>query len=295
MLADRKGQRLVANFAGQWLYLRNLKNQIPSSIDFPDFDDNLRQALYRETELFVASIIGEDRSVIELMTADYTFVNERLARHYGYVNVYGSHFRRVPVTDVNRRGLLGQASILTVTAQSNRTSPVARGKWIMENLLGAPPPAPPANVPPLEQTELKGTLRQRMEAHRKNPVCASCHTMMDPLGFALENFDPLGQWRTKDDGYAVDAVGATPDGTKFDGVNGLRAALLAKPDAFIETLTDRLMVYALGRGTEYYDAPAIRQIARNAAKNDYKFSRLILGIVNSTPFQMRAPAAVAAN
>ena len=262
---------------------------------FPDFDDNLRQAMRRETELFFDSIVREDRSALALLNADYTYVNERLAKHYGMSNVYGSHFRRVPVTDANRRGLLGQASILTVTAQANRTSPVARGKWIMENLLGAPPPAPPANVPPLEQTELKGTLRQRMEMHRKNPVCASCHTMMDPLGFALENFDALGQWRSKDEGYAVDAVGATPDGTKFDGVGGLRAALLAKPDVFVETLTDKLMVYALGRGSEYYDAPAIRQIARDAAKNNYKFSRLILGIVNSTPFQMRAPAAIAAN
>jgi hypothetical protein len=229
------------------------------------------------------------------VNADYTYLNERLAKHYGVPNVYGSHFRRVRVTDPNRRGLLGHASILTVTAQANRTSPVARGKWIMENLLGAPPPAPPPNVPPLEETDVKGTLRVRMEAHRKNPVCASCHTMMDPLGFAMENYDPLGQWRTKDEGGPVDTAGAMPDGTKFDGVNGLRQALLAKPDVFIETLTDKLMVYALGRGTEYYDAPAIRRIAREAAKNDYKFSRLILGIVNSAPFQMRTPASAAAN
>jgi mono/diheme cytochrome c family protein len=295
MLADPKAEALATNFAGQWLRLRALPGVDRNPQMFPDFDDNLRQAMRRETELFFASVVREDRSALDLVNSDYTYVNERLAKHYGIPNVYGSHFRRVAVTDANRRGLLGHASILTVTAQANRTSPVARGKWILENLLGAPPPAPPPNVPPLEETDVKGTLRVRMEAHRKNPVCASCHTMMDPLGFAMENYDPLGQWRTRDDGGPVDTAGAMPDGTKFSGVNGLREALLAKPDTFVETLTDRLMVYALGRGTEYYDAPAIRQIARTAAKNQYKFSRLILGIVNSAPFQMRAPAAVAAN
>jgi hypothetical protein len=295
MLKDPKADEFTANFAGQWLRLRAIPGVDRNTQLFPDFDDNLRQAMRRETELFFRSIVTEDRSALDLLSADYTYLNDRLAKHYGIPNVTGSHFRRVQVPDPNRRGLLGHASILTVTAQANRTSPVARGKWVLENLLGAPPPAPPANVPPLEQTEVKGTLRQRMETHRKNPVCASCHTMMDPIGFALENFDPLGQWRTKDEGYAVDAAGALPDGTKFDGVGGLRQALLAKPDAFIETLTDRLMVYALGRGTEYYDAPAVRQIAREAAKDRYRFSRLILGIVNSTPFQMRAPAATAAN
>jgi mono/diheme cytochrome c family protein len=293
MLADPKAEAFVENFAGQWLRLRAIPGVDRNPQMFPDFDDNLRQAMRRETELFFGSVVHEDRSALDLVNADYTYLNERLAKHYGISNVYGSQFRRVPVTDQNRRGLLGHASILTVTAQANRTSPVARGKWILENLLGAPPPAPPPNVPLLEETDVKGTLRVRMEAHRKNPVCASCHTMMDPLGFAMENYDPLGQWRTTDEGLPVDATGAMPDGAKFDGVSGLRQALLARPDVFIETLTDKLMIYALGRGTEYYDAPAIRQIARDAAKHNYKFSRVILGIVNSMPFQMRAPAAAA--
>jgi len=290
MLRDPKAEALIENFAGQWLRLRNVPGVDRNAQLFPDFDDNLRIAMRRETELLFQAVIREDRSVVDLLDADFTFVNERLARHYDISGVYGSHFRRVPVTDPNRRGLLGHASILTVTSQSNRTSPVTRGKWVMENLLGAPPPAPPANVPALEQTEAKGTLRQRMEQHRKNPVCASCHNMMDPLGFALENFDPLGQWRREDDGGLVDAAGMMPDGSKFDGVSGLRAALLSKSDVFVETVTEKLLIYALGRGVEYFDAPTTRQIARAAAQDDNKFSQLILGIVRSAPFQMRKSA-----
>ena len=288
MLADPRSASLITNFAGQWLRLRNLPGIDRDAHLFPDFDDNLRRAMRRETELLLETIAREDRSMLELLAADYTFVNERLARHYGIPNVAGSHFRRVPVTDPNRRGILGHASILTVTSQSNRTSPVTRGKWILENLLGAPPPAPPDEVPGLEETRLEGTLRERMVQHRRNPVCASCHQAMDPLGFALENFSPLGEWRTVDAGFPVDAGGAMPDGvTTFEGVSGLRRALLDKSDVFISTLTEKLMIYALGRGVEYYDKPAVRDIHRQAARNDYRFSALIEGIVTSAPFRMR--------
>jgi mono/diheme cytochrome c family protein len=290
MLADPKAAAFVDNFAGQWLRLRALSGVDRNTYMFPDFDDNLREAMRRETELFVGSIVREDRSVIDLLDADYTFVNERLARHYGLPNVYGSQFRRLTIADPNRRGLLGHASVLTVTSQANRTSPVTRGKWILDNFIGAPPPPPPPDVPALEQTAIKGTLRQRMELHRKNPACAGCHRNMDPLGFALENFDPLGQWRTSDEGLPVDTAGTLPDGTTFRGVAGLRAALLARPDVFATTLTEKLLTYALGRGVEYYDAPAVRQIVRTAGENNYRFSRLILGIVSSAPFQMRLPA-----
>ena len=288
MLADPRSASLITNFAGQWLRLRNLPGIDRDAHLFPDFDDNLRRAMRRETELLLETIAREDRSMLELLAADYTFVNERLARHYGIPNVAGSHFRRVPVTDPNRRGILGHASILTVTSQSNRTSPVTRGKWILENLLGAPPPAPPDEVPGLEQTRLEGTLRERMVQHRRNPVCASCHQAMDPLGFSLENFSPLGEWRTVDAGFPVDAGGAMPDGiTTFEGVSGLRRALLDKSDVFISTLTEKLMIYALGRGIEYYDKPAVRDIRRQAARRDYRFSALIEGIVTSAPFRMR--------
>ena len=290
MLRDPKSTALTENFAGQWLQLRAIPGIERNPQMFPDFDHNLRLAMRRETELFFDSIVREDRSALDLLDADYTFVNERLARHYGLPSVYGSHFRRVTVTDPRQRGLLGHASVLTVTSQANRTSPVTRGKWILENLLGAPPPAPPADVPGLEQTQLSGTLRQRMEQHRKNPVCASCHNMMDPLGFALENFDPLGQWRQEDGGHPVDASGAMPDGSTFEGVTGLRAALLERPDVVIETLTEKMMVYALGRGVEYFDAPVVRQVARAAAQDNYRMTRIVLGIVNSVPFQMRMPA-----
>jgi mono/diheme cytochrome c family protein len=293
MLLDPRSEALTKNFAGQWLKLRALPGIDRNTAMFPDFDDNLRQAMRRETELLFDSVVRENRSIFELLTADYTFVNERLARHYNIPNVYGSHFRRVPVTEPTRRGLLGHASILTITAQANRTSPVTRGKWILEELLGVPPPPPPANVPPLEQTELKGTLRQRMEEHRKNPVCSSCHKMMDPLGFALENFDPLGQWRDTDDGSRIDAAGLMLDGKKFEGITGLRAAILDRPEVFAETLTEKLLTYALGRGVEYYDMPAVRQIVHAAAKGDYRFMQLVLGVVKSAPFQMRLPASAA--
>jgi hypothetical protein len=287
MLQDPRSDALVANFAGQWLRLRNVDAVLPDTRMFPDFDQNLRSAFRRETELFVNSIIKEDRSALDLIGANYTFVNERLARHYGISNVYGSEFRRVTMTDGRRGGLLGQGAILVATSQPNRTSPVVRGKWILESLLAAPPPAPPANVPALDATPVAGTLRQRMEQHRKNPVCASCHKVMDPLGFALENFDPVGAWRTAEGTNPVDTTGTMPDGTTFDGVAGLRHALLARPEVFVYALTEKLMIYALGRGTESYDAPAIRAVVRDAAKSDYRFSSIVLGIVNSLPFRMR--------
>jgi mono/diheme cytochrome c family protein len=297
MLADPKAEALVDNFAGQWLYLRNLRDIIPNSVDFPDFDDNLRQAMGRETELFFASVLHEDRNVLDLMTANYTFLNERLARHYGIPNIYGSHFRRVTLTDENRRGLLGKASILMVTSHTDRTSPVVRGKWILDNLLGAPPPPMPANVPPLNENNRVGgrvlTMRERMEQHRSNPYCASCHQIMDPIGFALENFDATGAWRTREGGTGgtpIDASGQMLDGTKVNGPVELRQALLRDPEIFVGTVTEKLMIYALGCGLAYYDMPTARAIVRGASKQDYRFSSLILGIVKSAPFQMRTAA-----
>jgi hypothetical protein len=287
MLKDPKAWALVDSFAAQWLRLRSLKTVLPETRMFPDFDDNLRIGFRRETELFFESILKEDRSVLDLIGANYTFVNERLARHYGIPGIYGSGFRRVALTDGRRGGLLAQGSILVATAQPNRTSPVTRGKWILESLLAAPPPAPPPNVPQLEDTPLTGTLRQRMEQHRRNPVCAACHNVMDPLGFALENFDAVGAWRTHDNSAPVDAQGSLPDGTKFEGVAGLRQALLSKPDLFVNAFVEKLMTYALGRGIEWYDAPAIREIVRESAKTEYRFSSIVLGVVNSTPFRMR--------
>jgi hypothetical protein len=297
MVADQRFGAFVENFAGQWLYLRNLAAVVPVQQSFPDFDDTLRQAFRRETELFVESVVREDRSALDLLRADYTFVNERLAQHYGIPNVKGSRFRRVPLDPaLHRSGLLGQGSILTVTSYPDRTSPVVRGKWILENLLGAPPPAPPPNVPELKPasfaTELR-TIRDRMAAHRANPTCASCHSMMDPLGFALENFDGVGRWRTLDEsGAPIDASGTMPDGTKFQGPAGLTSALLGS-DRFVTTLTEKLMTYALGRGLDYHDAPTIRAIVHESAKNDYRFNSLILGVVQSAPFQMRMPQAAA--
>ena len=293
MLADSRADTLVTNFAAQWLYLRNLPAVSPNFIAFPDFDDTLRRALRQETELFFGSIIHEDRSVLELLTADYTFVNERVAKHYGIPNIYGSHFRRITLPPGSPRGgLLGQGSILAVTAYATRTSPVVRGKWILENLLGTPPPPPPANVPPLseEKSDAVLSMRERMVEHRRNAVCASCHAIMDPVGLSLENFDAVGRWRTLTDGFAaIDASGGFPDGTTFDGVSGLKQALLGRSDQFVRTLTQKLLTYALGRAMEYYDAPAIRMVERTAARDDYRFSSLILGIVKSTPFQMRQP------
>jgi hypothetical protein len=291
MLADARSGALVENFTGQWLYLRNLASVRPDQELFPNFDDNLRAAFQRETETFFESLLRENRSALDLLRANYTFVNERLARHYGIPNIYGDQFRRISLPDDTRVGLLGQGSILTVTSSAIRTSPVLRGKWILENLLGVPPPPPPANVPPLkENTEGAKPLsvRERLEEHRKNPACASCHKLMDPLGLALENYDAVGAWRVVSEaGTPIDASGQLTDGTKINGVADLRAALLARPDNFVITLTEKLMTYALGRGIEYYDAPAIRKIARDTAAGDYKLSSLIMEIIKSTPFQMR--------
>jgi len=295
MLADTRSQALVSNFAGQWLFLRNVPSLVPDLDVFPDFDESLRLALQRETELFVESIMREDRSALELLTANYTFVNERLARHYGIPNVKGSHFRRVSVTDDERGGLLGHGSILAVTAYPHRTSPVLRGKWVLENLLGTPPPPPPPNVPDLKEKNAAGevlSMRERMAQHRSSPVCASCHSMMDPAGLSLETFDAVGKRRVVDEAFLpIDASGVLPDGTAFEGVAGLREVLLSRSDRFVTALTEKLLTYALGRGLEHYDAPAVRKITREAARTDHRFSSLILGIVESTPFQMRRSAA----
>jgi cytochrome c5 len=292
MLADPKSKAIVENFAGQWLWLRNLRTAAPNADLFPKFDDNLREAFLQETSLFVESQIREDRPLIELLTANYTYLNERLARHYGIPGVYGSHFRRINYPDDRRAGLLGQGSVLTVTSYPNRTSPVVRGKWLLENLLGAPPPPPPPNVPALKENGEGGkpaTVRERMEQHRSNPVCASCHARMDPLGFALENFDAIGQWRTEDmeARTPIDASGVLQDGTKFNGPSEFRKALVTRKAEFVGSVTERLMTYALGRGLEYYDQPVVRQILRDAAATDYRWSSIIMSIVQSKPFQMR--------
>jgi hypothetical protein len=291
MLADPRSQALVTNFAGQWLFLRNIARIQPDPAAFPNFDENLRQGLRKETELLIESMLREDKSVADLLNSDYTFLNERLAKHYGIEGIYGSEFRRVQIDDPKRRGLLGQASILTVTSYPNRTAPTIRGKWVLEQLLGTPPPPPPPNVPSLKEDASTRilTMRQRMEQHRANPACAVCHRMMDPLGFSLENFDGLGRWRdsTGPGTGAIDSSGVLPDGTKFDGPAGLREVLVSKRDLFVETFTERLLTYALGRGVEEYDRPVIRKIVREAASNDQRWSSIILGIVRSAPFQMR--------
>jgi len=298
MLADPKSAALTDNFVEQWLFLRNLKSSSPNMEAFPDFDDNLRQAMRQETKLFFDSIMHEDRNVMDLLNADYTFVNERLARHYGIPNVYGSQFRRVPVTDPARRGLLGQASILTVTSYPARTSPVQRGKWIMTNILGTPPTPPPPNVPELKDTGDDGkphSLRERMEAHRQNAVCAGCHKVMDPFGFALENFDAIGRWRAADDGSKIDPSGTLFTGTKVDGPVALRQMLASRPETFVGVMTEKMLTYALGRGVEYYDMPAVRKIVNDAGTHDFKFSSLVVGVVKSTPFEMKVkkPASAA--
>jgi hypothetical protein len=301
MLADPRAQALVSNFAGQWLFLRNVDAATPDPRLFPDFDDGLRRAMRRETELFFESVVRENRSVLDFLTAKYTFVNERLARHYGIPNVYGDTFRRVSLEGQPRAGLLGHASILTVTSYAHRTSPVLRGKWMLENVLGTPPPPPPPNVPSLEETSTKTgkalTMREAMVQHRANPVCSTCHSMMDPLGFAFENYDAVGRWRTHSGANTpVDASGVLADGTKFDGASGLLGALMQRPEQFVTTLTERLLTYGLGRGVEFYDAPAIRTIVRQARRDEYRFSSLVLGITQSVPFQWRssgAPPAVA--
>jgi len=291
MLADPRASALTTNFAAQWLHLRNLGIAAPDLERFPYFDENLRDAFRTETELFFDSVLREDHSVLDLLNADYTFVNERLALHYGIPGVYGSHFRRVRLTDGTRGGVLGHGSILTVTSYANRTSPVVRGKWILDNILNAPPPPPPASIPDLRARDAQGkvlSMRAQMEQHRSNPVCAGCHRVMDPLGFALENFDGIGRWRTMDASAPIDASGAMPDGTKFSGPAEFRRVLLdARRDQFVATVTDRLLTYALGRGLEAYDAPVVRRIVRDAARDGYRLSSLVLGVVTSMPFQMR--------
>jgi mono/diheme cytochrome c family protein len=303
MLADPRSRTLVSNFASQWLHLRNLDSITPDMRLFPDFDDNLRQAFRQETELFFESILREDRSALDLLRANFTYVNERLAKHYGIPNVYGSRFRRITLGEDSttgapnaaaalgwrRGGLLRHASILTVTSYATRTSPVIRGKWVLDNILGVPPPPPLPDVPALKDNTVDGNLsvRQRLAEHRSNPVCASCHNLMDPVGLSLEKFDAIGRWRTNEGGVPIDASGGLPDGAKFADVHGLEQALLSRPEVFVGTLTEKLLTYALGRGVEYYDAPSIRTVVREAQAKDFRVSSLILGIVRSQPFQMR--------
>jgi mono/diheme cytochrome c family protein len=303
MLADPRAASLTANFAGQWLQLRNMATLRPGDPYSLAFDETLRQSMWRETELFFESILRENRSVINMLTADYTFLNERLAVHYGVPGIQGSHFRRVPLpADSPRRGILGHGSILTMTSHAIRTSPVFRGKWVLMNVLGTPPPEPPPNVPALvdRKTQAKvQTMRERMAQHRANPSCSACHSLIDPAGFALENFDAIGRWRVVDESFnPIDASGALPDGTKFNGVQELRAALVRRPERFVTTVTEKLLTYALGRGLEYYDMPAVRRIVKSAAKDGYRFQTIIRGVAESYPFTMRRmeqPAPVVAS
>src|SRR6267143_1171917 len=288
MLRDPRSNALVDNFASRWLELSKLSGVVPDTELYPEFDENLRDAMEQETKLFVASQVHDNRSVVELLTADYSFLNERLAAHYGIRNIYGNHFRRVTFTDRTRGGLLGQSSVLTVTSYPNRTSVTMRGRWLLANMLGAPPPPPPPDIPALKEAGVEGqprSLRERMEMHRKNPACASCHQRMDPLGFALENFDALGKWRTSSDGAPIDPSASFPDGTRFEGAAGLRTLLVSHKEDFVRTLSAKLLAYAIGRGLDYHDMPAIRRIARDAAP-DYTWSSVIAGIVRSTPFSM---------
>ncbi len=288
MLADQRSQALIDNFVSQWLTLNKLAGVVPDVDAYPEFDENLRDAFREETRQFVGAQLREDRGVGELLTANYTYVNERLARHYQIPNIYGSHFRRVTFTDGKRGGLLGQGSVLTVTSYPNRTSPVLRGRWLLDNILGAPPPAPPPDVPSLQEKsgDRPRSIREQMEAHRKNPSCAVCHVRMDPLGFSLENFDALGKWRTSVDTLAIDASASLPDGTKFEGIAGLRQLMAGHQGDFARTFTQKLLGYALGRSIEASDLPAIRAITRNAASGGYRWSSLIMGIAQSTPFTM---------
>ena len=291
MLADPRSQSLVNNFAAQWLHLRNLDSITPDMRLFPDFDDNLRQAFRQETELFFESVLREDRSVLDLLRANYTFVNERLAKHYGIPHVYGSRFRRITLDeDSERGGLLRHGSILTVTSYATRTSPVVRGKWLLDNLIGVPPPPPLPDVPALKDNTVDGnlTVRKRLAEHRSNVVCAGCHNLMDPMGLSLEKFDAVGRRRTTESGVAIDASGGFPDGSRFSDVQGLEAALLRRPELFVGTVAEKLLTYASGRGLEYYDAPAIRTIVRDARAKNFRMSSIILGVVQSQPFQMRA-------
>jgi hypothetical protein len=291
MLADPRSQSLVTNFAEQWLYLRNLDSFTPDGRRFPDFDDNLRQAFREETAKLFSSILRQDCSVLELLRTDRTWLNERLAQHYGIPHIYGSRFREVQLTpNMPRGGLLRQASILAVTSYATRTSPVLRGHWILKNVLGAPPPPPPPNVPALEENTVSVSLpmRQRLAVHRDNAACASCHNLMDPVGFALENYDAVGRWRLAEDGHAVDATGSLPDGSTFAGASGLEEALLKRPELFVATLTEKLLTYALGRGIGPSDAPAVREVVRRAAKKDFRLSEIVVSVVTSTPFTMRS-------
>jgi hypothetical protein len=294
MLADERADALIDNFTGQWLQLRNLESKVaPDLLMFPDFDDNIRKSFRRETEMFFGYILRENRSTLELLSADYTFVNERLARHYGIDGVYGDRFRQVKLTDPNRRGLLGQGSVLSLTSVATRTSPVYRGKFVLSTLLNTPPSPPPPNVPTLEESNKDAgsapkTVREQLELHRKNPTCSSCHKLIDPPGFALENFNSVGQWRDKNtDGAPIDTAGVLADGTKVDGPAALRAAILSRPEAFVTTVTERILTYALGRGVEPSDMPVVRRIVKKAAQNDYHLSSIVQGIVESAPFQMR--------
>lgn len=295
MISDPRSAALVDNFAGQWLELRNLKGIVPDPEKFPDFDDNLRRAFRREAEMFFGSIINEDRPVLDLMTADYTFVNERLARHYGIPGVYGSYFRRVHLNDENRRGLLGKGAVLMVTSHANATSPVLRGKWILENILGEPVPPPPPDVPALKETEpgaVPRTMREQMEQHRADPVCAGCHKTTDPIGFALENFNEIGAWRTANEGgIPLNTAVSLADGSQVNGVGDLRRDLTSHPEVFVQTFTEKLLTYALGRGLGWQDMPVVRRILGDARPENYKFSALVAGIVNSVPFKMRVKVA----
>jgi hypothetical protein len=288
MLADERARALGANFAGQWLYLRNMQSVKPDDDAFPDFDDNLRQALKRETEMLFESIVLEDRTALDLLTANYTFVNERLAKHYGIPGIYGDQMRRITVKDDYRRGLLGQGSILTITSMANRTSPVNRGKYVLTNILGTPPPPPPPNVPTLNEAPEKSlSMRERMAQHRSNTVCANCHKLMDPIGLALENFDGIGRWRDMDGEAAIDPADTLYNGIKVNGPASLREVILSHPDQFVRTMTEMLMTYGLGRGLEYYDMPTIRSVVKDAARSNYRFSSLVVGVVKSAPFQMK--------
>lgn len=294
MLADPRARRsLIDNFFAEWLETRNMRLLNPESTKFPWFDDNLRFAIMKETDLFLDAQLSEDRGIVDLLTSNETFLNEQLARHYGISGIYGSHFRKVTLTDPNRFGLLGKASVLTVTSYTTRTSPTVRGKWLLENILAAPVPAPPPNVPALEASNKSGkvlSVREMLEMHRANPVCASCHARMDPLGFSLENFDGIGQWRTTDAGKPIDASGVLPDGTKVDGPQALRNALVAQKEQFVGAVTAKLMTYMLGRGLEYYDQPAVRAVVQHAAADNYSWSAVVRGIVNSAPFEMKTAA-----
>jgi hypothetical protein len=292
LLGDARSSAFVANFAGQWLLLRNLRGKVPNSDQFPDFDDNLRQAFQREAALFFASVVAEDRSVLDLMTADHTFVNERLARHYGIDGVWGSHFRRVRLADPTRHGLLGKGAILLATSHPTTTSPVLRGKWVLENILGTPPPPPPADLDTALAPDPPGapprTVREQIERHRASPVCSSCHQAMDPIGFALERFDVVGAARSADAaGLPIDTVAVLANGTKVAGVVELRQALVRRPEVFVQTLAEKMLVYAIGRGLTTDDMPVVRKIVRHAAGEGYRFSALVRGIVSSAPFQMR--------